>query len=70
MHGTCKNIKGAGNVCICELGWQGAACDQCRPYCDCPNKKSNACILPNECQCEPNTLDPRGLCFTTLGMFI
>ena len=47
---------------FCEIGWKGHACDQCHPYCDCPNQKPNACNIPNECHCDPNTFDPKGLC--------
>ena len=67
IHGTCTNINGLNNNCICELGWRGEACDECRPYCDCPNQKVNACMFPNECHCEVNTNDPKGLCTTTLA---
>ena len=69
IHGTCTNINGLNNNCICELGWRGEACDECRPYCDCPNQKVNACMFPNECHCEVNNYitDPKGLCITILA---
>ena len=63
IHGTCTNINITKNACICELGWRGESCNQCHPYCQCPNQNSNACIFPNECHCESDSVDPKGLCF-------
>ena len=63
IHGTCTNINITKNACICEMGWRGESCNQCHPYCQCPNQNSNACIYPNECHCESDSVDPKGLCF-------
>ena len=61
-HGTCKASEGVENICMCQNGWQGKSCDQCIPYWECPNQQEDACVLPSQCICNDNTVDPKGLC--------
>ena len=54
------------NQCICQPGWKGERCDECRPYWICPNQDKDACHEPNECFCHGTIIDPLGLCNNTL----
>ena len=39
------------DTCLCETGWQGAKCDECVPYWNCPSQTKDACVEPNQCIC-------------------
>ena len=62
-HGQCVINEEEGNFCICETGWTNPGCDQCKPYWECPNQEADACLLPNECHCPNDEIDPKGLCY-------